>query len=120
MLNRCKLNIGNPKLIDPMPYHDMMKLVRESILVLTDSGGLQKEAFWSKVPCITLRDRTEWVETVSLGVNFIGGTKRNSISSTIKLVINNLDEIKSRFIIENPYGDSNASKKIINFLIQHL
>ena len=103
-----------------MPYHDMMKLVRESTFVLTDSGGLQKEAFWSKVPCITLRDTTEWVETVNLGVNFIAGTKKDSISSTIKLVISNLDEIKPRFNVENPYGDGNASKKIINFLTQHL
>jgi len=103
-----------------MPYHDMMKLVRESTFVLTDSGGLQKEAFWSKVPCITLRDTTEWVETVNLGVNFIAGTKKDSISSTIKLVIRNLDEIKPRFNVKNPYGNGNASKKILNFLIQCL
>jgi UDP-N-acetylglucosamine 2-epimerase len=105
-------------IIDPLPYHDMMKLIQKSMLVLTDSGGLQKEAFWSKIPCITIRDRTEWKETVRLGVNFISGTKKETISQTIRRVLKNFYKVKERFgNAKNPYGDGNASQKIVDYLV---
>ncbi|MCC6019078.1 MAG: UDP-N-acetylglucosamine 2-epimerase, partial [Candidatus Verstraetearchaeota archaeon] len=68
------LEHSNVRVVDPVGYVDMFKLLKHARLVLTDSGGLQKEAFWSKTPCVTLRDRTEWVETVEAGVNFLVGT----------------------------------------------
>jgi UDP-GlcNAc3NAcA epimerase len=57
------------KLIGPLAYFDMARLVHHATSVFTDSGGLQKEAYFHRVPCVTLRDNTEWVETIDAGWN---------------------------------------------------
>lgn len=118
-LREFKMNTleENLTIIDPLDYFSMMKLVKESALVLTDSGGLQKEAFWSKVPCITLREKTEWIETIRLGVNFLAGANEDVIVKFAKRILQNLDEFSKRFKnIENPYvnGDIKPSKAIVD------
>lgn len=79
--------------VDPLGYFDMMKLVSHSNYVYTDSGGLQKEAFFLQVPCITLRDETEWVETIESGWNQLWKDNKRNINNTIqrpKLDLENL------------------------------
>jgi UDP-GlcNAc3NAcA epimerase len=70
--------------IEPVGYLDMIKLEKNARAILTDSGGVQKEAFWLKVPCITLRDETEWIETVELGWNRLVGTDVGKILSAVR------------------------------------
>jgi len=74
-----KLRDSKVRVISPLGYLDFIKLLKYSAKILTDSGGIQKEAYILKVPCITLRDVTEWVETVETGWNILVGTKEDKI-----------------------------------------
>lgn len=71
-------------LIDPVPYLEMVRLEAMAQAIVTDSGGIQKEAYWLGVPCITLREDTEWVETVESGWNRLVGTNPEHIVETVK------------------------------------
>jgi len=98
------------KIIDPLGYLDMVAMEKSARLVLTDSGGMQKEAYWLGVPCVTLRDETEWVETVESGWNVITGTETSRI----------IEKVSSfRIPGKRPplYGDNRVTEKIIRHLL---
>jgi len=104
------------KLVDPVGYHEMLRLVKDSKMVFTDSGGLQKEAFWLHTMCITLRERTEWVETVESGANVLVGNNKNMIVRKVRecLAVEGLEtKLKGS---PNLFGEGNASTKIIDAL----
>ncbi|HOS47729.1 MAG TPA: UDP-N-acetylglucosamine 2-epimerase (non-hydrolyzing) [Bacteroidia bacterium] len=97
--------------IDPVGYFDMIEMLKHCSLVMTDSGGLQKEAFFFAKHCITLRDETEWVELVQGGFNKLAGADYNKILSSFEEMRNK----KSDFSV-NLYGGGKASEKIVNEL----
>ena len=110
---QTKLN-KNIILCGPVSYLEMIWLLKNCQIVMTDSGGLQKEAYFFKKPCITLREQTEWVELVDLGVNYIVGSSFKKILSTYEKVI------KCSFNFDSkPYGNGNAAKQIIQKLLRN-
>ena len=76
--------LENLYLLDPVPYLEMQRLQMSAKVILTDSGGMQKEAYFHRVPCVTLRDETEWIETVEAGWNQLVGVDENAIVRTAK------------------------------------
>lgn len=98
------------KIIKPISYLDMLLLQKNAKAVLTDSGGVQKEAYLLRVPCITLRGETEWVETVKSGCNILVDTDANKIAKALRRV--------SRSIVRpsQVYGDGNAGTRIVQIL----
>lgn len=99
--------------IEPVDYLTMLYLTKNSKKVITDSGGLQKECYILDVPCITVRDQTEWVETLNNGYNVLAKPEYNDLYNKI---INS--EIKNKNKI-NYYGDGHASKKITDILFDY-
>lgn len=100
-------------LIDPIGYLEMMYLLDNSKIILTDSGGLQKEAFFFKKPCMTLRDETEWVELVDGGFNTLVGANSDLIYSTFKNIIAGSSPLDFNTSL---YGSGNASEKIVGII----
>lgn len=101
---------SNVKIIEPVGYLEMITLLENCHKVLTDSGGLQKEAFFLKKPCITLREETEWIETLEDNWNFIVGTDQTKILE--KFAITKFGEQR------NFFGDGKAAEKIIDHLMK--
>jgi len=80
-------------LAEPVSYMDMLTLERNAALITTDSGGVQKEAFFFQVPCVTTRDETEWRETVEVGANILSGADFETICSAVDNQLNRSDAI---------------------------
>ncbi len=101
------------KIIDPVGYFDMIALENAARMILTDSGGIQKEAYWLKVPCITLRDETEWVETVTNGWNKLTGADTKAIIDAVHCFNPPREQAKL-------YGDGEAAKLALQIIMREI
>lgn len=101
-------------LLEPQPYLAMQRLEMGAKAILTDSGGVQKEAFFHQVPCLTLRDETEWVETVEMGWNHLTGADRDLIITSFNELSVPAEHSKTA------YGSGNASAEIVKLLIAEM
>ena len=113
-IGNLSLDNHRVKLIEPVSYLNMLTLEKHARAILTDSGGVQKEAYWLGIPCITLRDETEWVETVKSGWNVLVGAETKRI---IEEVHEAMREILPRKA-PNAFGNGNAGGKIVDSLIK--
>jgi UDP-GlcNAc3NAcA epimerase len=99
------------QIIEPLPFLDMVALEKSADCIVTDSGGVQKEAFFYGVPCITIRDETEWIETVELGWNNVVGTDTARIVDAYEKLGNEVRRGGSQ-----PYGSGNAAQEIVSII----
>jgi UDP-N-acetylglucosamine 2-epimerase len=113
--HRFQHDLTNINMIEPVGYLDMLVLEENARLILTDSGGMQKEAYFFSVPCITLRPETEWVETVEAGWNVVAGADTSAIVDSYQKAINSPPTNRP-----NMYGDGAASSEVVRYLIEGL
>jgi UDP-N-acetylglucosamine 2-epimerase len=97
------------RLLEAVPYLDMLIFEKNARVILTDSGGVQKEAYWFNVPCITLREETEWVETIEKGCNALVG-------SDLRQIVKAAEDAEMPDIPKNAYGDGHAAEHIVSLL----
>jgi UDP-GlcNAc3NAcA epimerase len=98
--------------IDPVGYFDMIRLLEACSLVITDSGGLQKEAFFFQKNCVTMRDQTEWVELIENGYNVLVGANKEALLAEVKNMLSKTNDFS-----KNLYGGGDAGNKIVTHLL---
>ena len=110
---RQSLKSSKLSIIAPVSYLDMLVLEKNAQVILTDSGGVQKEAYWFGVPCVTLRDETEWLETVESGWNVLAGSNYDRI-------INAVENAHPGQQVQGAYGNGRAAEQIANLISSSL
>ena len=115
LIKYYSLNTNYITIIEPVGYLEMVWLIDNCYFVMTDSGGLQKEAYFFEKQCITLRDETEWVELVELGANILVGADKDKILEAYK----NHKSLNTSHYSLDLYGSGKASKKIIEELLAY-
>ena len=109
--------VPNLSLIEPLDYVSMVNVMKRSVLILTDSGGLQEEAPSLRVPVLVMRDTTERPEGVETGVARLVGTKCDRIVSNVRRLLKEPAEHAAMATGKNPYGDGKAAVRIVDRLL---
>lgn len=115
-LNRQLVAATHVRIVNPLPYVDMLRLETSARLVLTDSGGVQKEAYFVGTPCLTLRDETEWTETLQNGWNRVVGTSPEKILPLVESLWSANGASPAGRPMLAAFGDGRASDRIVQIL----
>jgi len=113
--NKALQDLGIPlefSTMEPVGYFDMLELLKKSRIVLTDSGGLQKEAFFFSKPCVTLREETEWVELCESGANLLVGSHANRVVQGFHEMLGRQTEFRTDL-----YGGGQAAKRVVKAML---
>ena len=100
---------GHVRMIEPLSYLELASLASQARVIVTDSGGLQKEAYWYGVPCVTVRPSTEWVDTVAVGANVLVDDDPSALAEAVATA----SMPANRPVL---YGDGHASERIAQVL----
>lgn len=102
---------ANARVVDPLGFLDMVAALKNAAVVAADSGGVQKEAFFHQVQCVTLREETEWTELGALGVNHLVGTNPDALVAAVRTCAERPFNAVQRAAA--PYGDGRASQRVV-------
>ena len=109
----------NVILIDPIKYDEMVFLMLNTKLIMTDSGGIQEEAPSLGKPLIVMREKTERLHGIKVGASILVGSNKNQIIEGVSKLINDKTEYRKMSKIKNIYGDGTASEKIVKHLVEN-
>jgi len=115
-VNKLLSNVSNIKLVEPFQYEEFIYLMSKSYLILTDSGGIQEEAPSLGKPVLVMRNTTERPEAVESGTVKLVGSDQDNIIKEVQKLLNDNNEYQKMSKAHNPYGNGNASEKILNIL----
>lgn len=117
VMDKCALAFSaNVNVVSPVGYLEMLWLIQRALFVMTDSGGLQKDAYYFQKYCLTLRDETEWVELVKHGCNLLTGTDTQAVVATANLLLNKQWDDN---IPQDIYGNGRASTSLVKIMENH-
>ncbi len=116
VIDKLDIKLTNIKVIEPQNFKGMLALQKNARAIITDSGGIQKEAYWLSVPCITIRSTTEWIETVQNNWNYLVDTNAKLLTNAI----NSIATIKKGGKHPQLYGNGHAAKKISKIIAQQI
>ena len=116
-IKNYKIPLLNIRTIEPISYSKTLSLLSQAKLLLTDSGGLQKEAYWAQTPCFTFRRSTEWTETLTTKSNQLVSSISNETKKQILQLLNK-NTSSHKISQRNLFGDGNSAKKIVSVLLK--
>ena len=117
-VKRILKDVDNVILIDPLAYPDFIWMMNRAKIIITDSGGVQEEAPSLGKPVLVMRDTTERPEAVDAGTVILVGTDKEKIVKEALDLLNNQERFDAMSTLHNPYGDGNASERIVDYIVQ--
>tara|TARA_B100000029_G_scaffold111910_1_gene104007 strand:- start:299 stop:1363 length:1065 start_codon:yes stop_codon:yes gene_type:complete len=116
-IKNYKISLSDIRTVEPVNYSKTLSLLSQAKLLLTDSGGLQKEAYWTQTPCFTFRKSTEWTETLATKSNQLVSNISNETKKQILQILNK-NAYSNKRSQKNLFGDGNSAKKIVSVLLK--